>query len=98
MSKVRGQYTPEFKLRPVAMMTDRGLSVAEVARQLGIPEGRLREWKKTVREMGPAAFPFLGHQTPLKAENWRARAEVKRLERERDILKSETAFFATRMR
>lgn len=95
MSKIRGQCPPEFKLRAVAMMTDQGLSVAEVSRQLGVSESRLHEWKKAVREKGAAAFPGSGHQTPLEDENRRLRAEVKRLEMERDILKKGTAFFAT---
>jgi transposase len=94
MSKVRGQYPPEFKRQAVAMMTDQGLSVAEVARRLGVSESRLHEWKKAVRENGPAAFPGSGHQTPLEEENRRLRAEVKRLEMERDLLKKATAFFA----
>ena len=95
MTKVRGQYPPEFKLQAVKMMTDEGLSVAEVARRLGISESRLHEWKKAVRERGEQAFPGAGHPTPLEEENRRLRAEVKRLEVERDILKKATAFFAT---
>jgi transposase len=95
MAKTRGTYPPEFKLRAVAMMIDQGLSVAEVARQLGVSESRLHEWKKAVREKGTAAFPGAGHHTPLEEENRRLRAEVKRLEMERDILKKATAFFAT---
>ena len=98
MTKVRGQYPPEFKLRAVAMMTDQGLSVAEVARQLGVSESRLHEWKKAVRQKGAAAFPGSGHQTPLEEENRRLRADVKRLEMERDILKKAAAFFATQMK
>ena len=94
MAKVRGTYTPEFKLQALAMMTDQGLSVAEVARRLGVSESRLHEWKKTVREKGPAAFPGSGHQTPLEEENRRLRADVKRLEMERDIRKKAPAFFA----
>ena len=39
------------------MMTDQGLSVAEVARQLGVSESCLHEWKKAVRQKGTAAFP-----------------------------------------
>lgn len=94
MTKVRGQYPPEFKLQAVKMMTDEGLSVAEVARRLGVSESRLHEWKKAVRQKGTAAFPGSGHQTPLEEENRRLRADVKRLEMERDILKKATAFFA----
>lgn len=95
MAKVRGQYPPEFKLQALAMMTDQHLSVAEVARRLGVSESRLHEWKKAVRDKGADAFPGSGHQTPLEEENRRLRAENKRLEMERDILKKATAFFAT---
>ncbi len=95
MSKVRGTYPPEFKLQAVTMMTEQGLSVAAVARPLGVPESRLHEWKTAVREEGPAASPGSGHQTPLEEENRRLRAEVKRLEVERDILNKATAFFAS---
>jgi transposase len=98
MTNVRGQYPPEFKLRAVAMMTEQGLSVAEVARQLGVSGSRLHEWKKAVREKGAAAFPGSGHQTPLEDELRRLRADVKRLEMERDVLKKAAAFFATQMK
>jgi transposase len=94
MAKVRGKYTPEFKLQAVKMMTDQHLSVAEVARRLGVSESRLHEWKKAVRTQGADAFPGSGHQTPIEEENRRLRADVKRLEMERDILKKATAFFA----
>lgn len=95
MSKVRGKYTPEFKLQAVKMMTEQKLSVAEVARRLGISESRLHEWKKAVRRDGPDAFPGSGHQTPLEEENRRLRAENQRLLMEREILKKATAFFAS---
>ena len=95
MAKVRGKYTPEFKRQALTMMTDQHLSVAEVARRLGVSESRLHEWKKAVRVKGADAFPGSGHQTPAEEELRRLRAEVKRLEMERDILKKATAFFAT---
>ncbi len=54
----------------------------------------LHEWKKAIGKDGTAAFPGSGRQTPLEEENRRLKAEVKRLEMERDILKKATAFFA----
>ncbi len=95
MPKVRGQYTPEFKLQAVKMIVEQHLSVAEVARQLGISKSRLHEWKKAARLHGSAAFPGSGYQTPLEEENRRLRDENKRLLMERDILKQATPFFAT---
>ena len=88
-------YTPEFKLQAVKMITEQKLSVAEVARRLGVTENRLHDWKKAVLKGGADAFPGSGHLTPLEEETQRLRAEVKRLEMERDILKKATAFFAT---
>jgi transposase len=98
MAGSRKSYAPEFKLQAVKMITEQKLSVAEVARRLGVTENRLHEWKKAVLKKGAEAFPGSGHLTPIEEENRRLRAEVKRLEAERDILKKATAFFATHMK
>ena len=95
MTGKRKVYTPEFKLQAVKMITEQKLSVAEVARRLDVTENRLHDWKKAVAKKGADAFPGSGHLTPLEEENRKLRAEVKRLEMERDILKKATAFFAT---
>ena len=94
----RKVYTPEFKLAAVKMITEQKLSVAEVARRLGVTENRLHDWKKSVLAKGADAFPGSGHLTPLEEENRKLRADVKRLETERDILKKAAAFFATQMK
>jgi transposase len=91
MARKRKTYTPEYKLAAVKMITDQKLSVAEVARRLGTSENRLHEWKKAHAAKGADAFPGSGHLTPLEEENRRLRAEVKRLEAERDVLKKATA-------
>ena len=98
MAGKRKTYAPEFKLAAVKMITDQNLPVAEVARRLGVTENRLHDWKKTVLKKGADAFPGSGHLTPVEEELRRLRAEVKRLEAERDILKKFTAFFATQMK
>ena len=90
----RKTYTREFKLQAVRMMTDQGLSVAEVGRRLGVTEGCLRTWKKAAEEHGPGAFPGHGHPTPAEDELRRLRAEVTRLKAERDLLKKAAAYFA----
>jgi transposase len=95
MARARKAYAPEFKRQAVAMITDQKLSVAEVARRLGVGEGLLHAWKKAVLKKGGGAFPGSGHLTPQEEEIRKLRAEVKRLEAERDILKNATAFFAS---
>jgi transposase len=83
----RETYTPEFKLQAVKMITEQKLSVAEVARRLGVTQNRLHDWKKALATKGADAFPGSGHLTPQEEEIRKLRADVKRLEAERDILK-----------
>jgi transposase len=95
MARHRKTYTAEFKLAAVKMILEQKLSVAEVARRLGVGENLLHTWKKAVLAGGAKAFPGSGHLTPQEEEIRKLRAEVKRLEAERDILKKATAFFAS---
>ena len=83
----RKSYTREFKLRAVRMMTDQGLSVSEVARQLGVSENCLRVWRTAAQEQGAAAFPGQGKLSPEQGELRQLRSEVARLRAERDLLK-----------
>ena len=90
----RKTYTREFKLQAVRMLTDQGLSVAEVARRLGVGENCLRNWRAAAQENGEAAFPGQGLPSPAEDELRRLRAEVHRLKAERDLLKKAAAYFA----
>ena len=91
----RKTYTREFKLQAVRMLTDQGLSVAEVSRLLGVGQNCLRTWLQAAREQGPNAFPGQGHLSPADEELRRLRAEVQRLRAERDLLKKAAAYFAS---
>jgi transposase len=95
MPRKRSTYTAEFKLQAVKMITDQKLSVAEVARRLGVGENLLRTWKKALEERGEAAFPGQGTPTPADDELRRLRAENARLRAERDLLKKAAAYFAS---
>jgi transposase len=78
----------------VKLLTEQGKSVAEVARDLDLSESLLRGWKQALAAEGDRAFPGQGHLPALEEELRRLRAENKRLQMERDILKKATAFFA----
>src|SRR4051794_551267 len=94
MAKVRRTYTPEFKVEAVKLVTDKGYSVAEAARSLGVHVTLLRSWKQTLQAQGEQAFPGQGHPPAVEEELRRLRAENKRLLAERDVLKKAAAFFA----
>ena len=91
----RKTYTGEFKLQALKLLTDQGLSVAEVGRRLGVTEGCLRAWKQAAAEHGQAAFPGHGNPTQAEDELRRLRAENARLRAERDLLKKAAAYFAS---
>src|SRR5262245_28354677 len=82
----RRTYNREFELQAVQMMTERGLSVAEAARQLGVSENCLRARRQAARELGDGAFPGQGKLPAAEEELRRLRAEVARLRAERDLL------------
>jgi transposase len=94
MAKTRRTFTPEFKVQAVQLVTEQGRSIAEVARDLDLSESLLRGWKQALAAEGDRAFPGQGHLPALEEELRRLRAENKRLQMERDILKKATAFFA----
>ena len=94
MARTRRSYTRDFKLAAVQLITVQGYSIAEAARSLGIGETLLRNWKQKLDTEGAQAFPGHGCLPPLEEEVRRLRAENKRLQMERDILKKATAFFA----
>ena len=95
MARQRSTYTAEFKLQAVRMILDQHLSVAEVARRLGVGENLLHTWRKAFRQQGEAAFPGHGQPSPADDELRRLRAEVVRLRAERDLLKKAAAYFAS---
>ncbi len=94
MATKRRSFTREFKVAAIKLITEQGYSFAEAARQLGILDNQLRQWKKQFDAEAEHAFPGQGNRSLLEAEVERLRAENKRLQLERDLLKKATAFFA----
>src|SRR5262245_34995423 len=94
MARKRRAYTPELKAEAVKLVTEKGYSLAEAARSLGIHETLLRSCKQAVEKQGDQAFPGHGNLPTLEEDNRRVRAETQRLRAERDILKQATALFA----
>jgi transposase len=53
----RKTYTREFKLQAVRMLADQGLSVAKVARRLGVGENCPCNWRADARGRGRLPRP-----------------------------------------
>ena len=91
---VRKKYSKEFKLDAVSLVLEQGYSRTEAARNLDINAHMLGRWVKEHREDDGQAFRGNGKLTPEQEEVRTLRAQVKRLQMERDILKKATVFFA----
>ncbi len=87
MAKVQKVYTREFKEEAVRPVQTSGKSIAQVARELGISDTSIHQWRKELTQHGKEAFPGSGHQSPLEEENRRLKRELERVQQERDILK-----------
>ena len=91
MTKKRRQYTREFKVEAVKLVTEGGMAIAQVARDLDIGQNVLQRWKKQFTADPPHAFPGQGNLKPDDEELRKLRLENARLRQERDILKKAIA-------
>jgi transposase len=100
MAETASQYSEpqfhsrEFKLEAVRLSEHTDKSVAQIARELGVPERVLYRWRRQLREAPEMAFPGKGHQSELEEENRRLRRELERVQQERDILKKVVSIFS----
>lgn len=83
MATDRKTYTKEFKMEVLQLLESTLKSQAQIERELGIGQGNISRWKTELQEHGQQkAFP--GKGKALDAED-----EVRRLERENQILRQE---------
>ena len=74
--KGRRKYDREFKLEAVRLVTEGGGSVPEVARDLGIHENLLYNWRNKYLNDTSHAFPGKGHLKPADEELRRLKKEL----------------------
>ena len=83
----RRKFSSEFKVEAVNLVVQRGVTLAQAARDLDLNVNVMRGWVKAQRADPVHAFPGVGQQKPDDVELTRLRREVARLKMERDILK-----------
>ncbi len=87
-------FSREYKLEAVKLIRERGVTVAQAARDLDVHENVLRKWVREYGEDPSQSFPGKGQMKPEQLEIERLRREVAKLKAERDILKKAAAYFA----
>lgn len=86
------RYTPEFKDEAVRQVLERGYSVAQVAERLGTSAHSLYKWVKAVKP--DDSEKRSNELVEAKSEVLKLRAQLRRTEEERDILKKAARYFA----
>jgi len=87
--KKRQKFNQEFIDSAVKLVESSGKSAAEVAREMGLPEWRVRTWVRKARNKA-----LNGGQENLLQEIKRLKKELARAEEEATILKKASAYFA----
>ena len=94
--KTRRKYDASFK-EEVLKMVSSGRSVPEIAQALGIGDNLVYRWKnadKAARNTDRVKGGESPQQSDLFLENERLKAELRRTEQERDILKKALGIFS----
>lgn len=98
MAEKRRQFTREFKLEAVRMVSSGERKVAELARDLGVRPDILKGWIR--QSEGRAGlkqddvFPGNGKLTSKDEEIRALRRELEEVKQERDFLKKAATYFA----
>jgi transposase len=88
----RKRYTKQFKEEALQLVSQEGVSLNQVAQDLGLDASMLRRWRKEANVAGPNAFR--GQGLARDEELAKLKCELGRVKRERDFLKDAAAYFA----
>jgi len=91
---IRKKYSKECKLDAISLLTAQDYTRSEAAKSLGINPTMLGRWVKESASDDGHAFRGNGKLTPEQEEIRTLKAQMKRLQMEKDILKKATVFFA----
>lgn len=88
----RRKFSTEYKREAVAMLDAPGVTVNQIAADLGIGATVLGRWRRELRRQPEQAF--VGNGRPRDEEVSQLRRELARVTKERDFLREAAAFFA----
>ena len=93
MGAARKKYTQEYKAEAVELVVSSGRPVAEIARDLGLNEGTLRNWVNAAKRSGSIKDKPLTIDDRVRLKD--LEDENRKLRMERDFLKKAAAWFAS---
>ena len=90
--RARRKFSAEYKREAVAMLDAPGVTVSQIAAELGIGATVLGRWRRELRQHPQQAF--VGNGRSRDEELSQLRRELARVTKERDFLREAAAFFA----
>jgi transposase len=88
----KGRFAEEFKQEAVRQVVERGYTISDVAKRLWVSVQSLYKW---VKAYAPNATDrYEAEIKEVRRENLKLKAELRRAQDERDILKKAAAYFA----
>ena len=93
----RRKFSREFKLEAVRLIRERGVTVAQAARDLDVHENVLRKWARDHEADPGSAFPGHGVMKPEQQEIERLRRELARMKAEKDTRRHSTLGYLSPM-
>ena len=88
----RRKFSPEFKIESASLVLDQGYNIAEASRAVGVGETALRRWIAQLEQERQGKTPIGSKAlTPDQQKIQELENKIKRIEREKDILKKATA-------
>ena len=97
MSKVRNQFTTEFKQECVNLVVNQGYSIAQAASAMQVGLSSMQRWVSQYKQELLGITPQARALTPEQQRIQALETEVKQLRRDNDLLKKASAFFAIEM-
>ena len=88
----KGRFADEFKEEAVKQVIERGYAVGDVAKRLGISVQSLYKWVKMYAP--DATDRYEAELKEVRRENLTLKADLRRTQEERDLLKKAAANFA----
>jgi transposase len=88
----RRKFSAEYKREAVAMLDAPGVTVSQIAAELGIGANVLGRWRRELHQRPQQAFG--GNGRSRDEEVSQLRRELARVTKERDFLREAAAFFA----
>ena len=88
----RRKYSTEFKIESASLVLDKDYTMAEACAAVGVGETAMRRWVKQLEDERQGVTPKGSKAlTPEQQKIQELEAKIKRIEREKEILKKATA-------